>query len=159
MGNRQRNTPLTVRNSHSSLRPVTRANDFVESLQATKKDVEKLRYLNDYLQMAIKKKDEMLAVVIEENKELHEKIAQLEITIKQQELHKRNFSAYASNSSNGNSKPDVPKYQKTTTEDLTKNIKSRLGSIGISGETKTAVTRLKSILQKVTNEKRKCDAD
>jgi hypothetical protein len=56
------------------------------SHQSCQKEIRKLQHLNDYMLLAIQKKDEIAAVMLEENRELREEIARLKNVIKTREL-------------------------------------------------------------------------
>ena len=48
--------------------------------------MDKLLYLNEYLQIALKKKDEIISVTMQENKDLREEVSHLRNIIKTKEL-------------------------------------------------------------------------
>ena len=56
------------------------------SHQSCQKEIRKLQHLNEYMLLAIQKKDEIAALMLEENRQLREEISRLKNTIKTREL-------------------------------------------------------------------------
>ncbi len=108
---------------------------------AQRKEIEKLQYMNEYLQMALRKRDEVIAVALEENARLRDEISRLENEVKTRELRIEEVKMHYIPCEQ---KPELPKSaRKPEAPRSLSEVKSRIRSDSVSTEARDVLKALK----------------